>query len=76
MVKVRIKLLTSILLASTSIGNCSAEPTTVVYEIKPPPVSPRDFKIVNSMRSYLMQKIEPESWLDSDANDGDGFFRE
>ena len=68
----RIKLLTSILIASTSICNCFAEPTTVVYKINPAPISPRDFMIVDSIRSSLMRKVEPGSWLDSDANDGDG----
>ena len=28
--------------------------------------------IVDSIRSYLMRTVEPGSWLDSDANDGDG----
>ncbi len=35
-------------------------------------MSPRDFKTLNSMRSNLMRKIKPGSWLDSDANDGKG----
>ena len=77
MVNFRIKLLTSILLTSmlpvsTSIESCFAEPTTVVYKINPAPMSPRDFMIVDSIRSYLMRTVEPGSWLDSDANDGDG----
>ena len=77
MVDMRIILLTSMLLTSmlpvsTSIDNCFAEPTTVVYKITPPPRSPRDFKTLNSMRSNLMRKIKPGSWLDSDANDDNG----
>lgn len=48
-------------------GSTFAEPFTTVYKIHPPPVTPADFRRVDSLRKTVISRINPKSWYENEG---------